>query len=61
MTSPDLSPLLAVAKMRDTALVAARPRPARTSTWPFRTLQGTRFVRVREPLPRTSNARTRTV
>ena len=61
MTSPDLSPLLAAAKMRDTAVLSSRPRPERQASRALRILQRNRSVRTRETFPPTSKARTRTV
>jgi hypothetical protein len=46
MTSPDLSPLLAVEKTRDIVLLSSRPRTTRQS-WPYRTIRRTRLARVR--------------
>jgi hypothetical protein len=44
MTSPDLSPLLAVARTRDIAVLPSRPRSSRPqSSWPFRTIRRPRI------------------
>lgn len=43
MTSPDLSPLLAVAKTRDIAVNPNQPRRTRPAVWPYRTLRRSRI------------------